>query len=158
MIHLLYLVCHAMPCCHHAMHLPDRAMRCEESLPWRLCLSTPCCGLRASRLLLQSNSRPPHSFAAQPAVLVASCHECSSQCDGSYSCSASRSGNRKVYLHKTSTVASSYSSRHALTVSVAFLARVRRLPRRNHRSLYELASQRLQSNVSQPQELTTAPL
>lgn len=95
-------------------------------------------------LILQSNSRPPHSFAAQPAVLVAACHECSSQCDGSYSCSASRSGNRKLYLHKTSTVASSYSSRHALTVSVAFLASVRRLLRRNRRSLYERASQRME--------------
>ena len=150
-----------MPCCHASPRPCEEMRRVVALAPLsQHSLHGACCGLRASRYLLQSNSRPPHSFAAQPAVLVAACHECSSQCDGSYSCSASRSGNRKLYLHKASTVASSYSSRHPLTdVSVAFVASVRRLLRRNRRSLYERASQRMQQrNASQPQELTTAPL
>jgi hypothetical protein len=157
---------HAMPCRHAAMHLPDRARRCEESSPWRLCLSTHSMEHVAvsAQAVTYCNLTPGHRIPSLlhslPAVLLAACHECSSQCDPSYSCSASRSGNRKLYLHKASTVASSYSSRHPLTdVSVAFVASVRRLLRRNRRSLYERASQRTQQrNASQPQELTTAPL
>lgn len=94
------------------MHLPDRASRCEDAKSRPLgaivsALHLQHCAVSAHtvglRGLLQSNSRPPHSFSAQPGAFVASCYECSVQFDAMAHSGASRSGNHKLYLilHKT---------------------------------------------------------
>jgi hypothetical protein len=90
------------------MQSPVVRGRCKESSSWRLHLSTQCSawqrmsyGLRAGRWRLQSNSRPPHSFAAPPS---SSRPTTNAACNAMAHRGASRSGNHEnslLYPHGT---------------------------------------------------------
>ena len=107
-----------------------------------------CCNLTPGHRIPSLHSLPSLSRPATNAVLNAMAHTVVRAAQATTNCSST----------SPPPFASSYSSRHSARVPVAFQARVRRLPRRNRRNLYERASQRTQRNASQPQGLTTAPL